>query len=364
MADDVTVAVEDYVATVEFHRPPNNFFDVPLIQALVKAVFALDEDPDCRAIVLCSEGKNFCAGADLGPQSDLVDKTANLYEQAVALFSARKPIVAAVQGAAVGGGLGLALAADFRVATPDTRFSCNFAKLGFHQGFGVSVTLPAVVGQQRALELMYTGGQAKGAEALAIGLCDRLSPATRTCATRRTQFASEIAASGPLAVLAIRETMRGELADRVRAGDRREHEQQQILRAHVRLPGRRRGDGRAPPAALHRAARAVSGDHARAGRHRPRRARAMVRGATCRSSARRSPPNRSWAAAPTSPSGSPMPTGATASSAARRSTACSPPRTTSAASTASSTRSDPPTCPYRKHWGTASTRPSPVRPST
>jgi enoyl-CoA hydratase/carnithine racemase len=230
MADDVTVAVEDYVATVEFHRPPNNFFDVALIQALVKAVFALDDDPDCRAIVLCSEGKNFCAGADLGPQSDLVDNTANLYEQAVALFSAKKPIVAAVQGAAVGGGLGLALSADFRVATPDTRFSCNFAKLGFHQGFGVSVTLPAVVGQQRALELMYTGGQAKGAEALAIGLCDRLtSPEDLRGAAR--EFASEIAASGPLAVLAIRETMRGELADRVRAATAREHEQQQILRA-------------------------------------------------------------------------------------------------------------------------------------
>jgi 2-(1,2-epoxy-1,2-dihydrophenyl)acetyl-CoA isomerase len=230
MADDVTVAVEDYVATVEFHRPPNNFFDVPLIQALVEAVFSLDDNPDCRAIVLCSEGKNFCAGADLGPQSDLVDQTANLYDQAVALFSARKPIVAAVQGAAVGGGLGLALAADFRVATPESRFSCNFAKLGFHQGFGVSVTLPAVVGQQRALELMYTGGQAKGAEALAIGLCDRLtSPEELRDAAR--EFASEIAASGPLAVLAIRETMRGELAERVHAATRREHEQQQILRS-------------------------------------------------------------------------------------------------------------------------------------
>jgi enoyl-CoA hydratase/carnithine racemase len=230
MADDVTVAVEDHVATVEFHRPPNNFFDVPLIQALVKAVFALDDDPDCRAIVLCSEGKNFCAGADLGPQSDLVDNTANLYEQAVALFSAKKPIVAAVQGAAVGGGLGLALAADFRVATPDTRFSCNFAKLGFHQGFGVSVTLPAVVGQQRALELMYTGGQAKGAEALAIGLADRLS-SNEDLRAAAHEFAGEIASSGPLAVLAIRETMRGELADRVRAATAREHEQQQILRA-------------------------------------------------------------------------------------------------------------------------------------
>ena len=77
---------------------------------------------------------------------------------------------------------------------------------------------------------MYTGGQAKGAEALAIGLCDRLtSPEDLRDAAR--EFASEIAASGPLAVLSIRETMRGELAERVRAATRREHEQQQILRA-------------------------------------------------------------------------------------------------------------------------------------
>jgi enoyl-CoA hydratase/carnithine racemase len=229
MANDVTVAIDDHVATVEIHRPPNNYFDVQLIRELVDAAFALDDDPACRAIVLCAEGKNFCAGADLGPQSDLVDQTADLYTQAVQLFSARKPMVAAVQGAAVGGGLGLALAADFRVATPESRFNCNFAKLGFHHGFGISVTLPAVVGQQRALELLYTGGQVRGAEALAIGLCDRLSSPEDLRAAAH-EFASEIAAAGPLAVLAIRETMRGRLADAVREATKREDEAQQQLR--------------------------------------------------------------------------------------------------------------------------------------
>ncbi|HXY94167.1 MAG TPA: enoyl-CoA hydratase/isomerase family protein [Acidimicrobiia bacterium] len=229
MSNDVTVAVDDDVATVEIHRPPNNYFDVTLIRELVDAAFALDDDPACRAIVLCAEGKNFCAGADLGPESDLVDQTADLYAQAVQLFSAKKPIVAAVNGAAVGGGLGLALAADFRVATPESRFSCNFAKLGFHQGFGISVTLPAVVGQQRALELLYTGGQVKGAEALAIGLCDRLtSPEDLRAAAR--ELAAEIAAAGPLAVLAIRETMRGSLAAQVQQATTREHDMQQRLR--------------------------------------------------------------------------------------------------------------------------------------
>jgi enoyl-CoA hydratase/carnithine racemase len=227
---DVTVALEDHVATVEYHRPPNNYFDVDLIRALVGAMFDLDDEPECRAIVLCSEGKHFCAGADLGPESHLVDRTADLYAQAVQLFSAKKPIVAAVQGAAVGGGLGLALAADFRVATPETRFSCNFAKLGFHQGFGISVTLPAVVGQQRALELLYTGGQVKGAEALAIGLADRLtSPDDLRAAAR--EMAAEIASSAPLSLLAIRETMRGDLAGKVQEATGREHREQQRLRS-------------------------------------------------------------------------------------------------------------------------------------
>jgi 2-(1,2-epoxy-1,2-dihydrophenyl)acetyl-CoA isomerase len=224
----VTVDVADFVATVEIHRPPHNWFDLAVMTTLADSILALDDDPACRAVVLCSEGKNFCAGADLSG-SDVIENTAVLYEQAARIFSNRKPIVAAVQGAAVGGGLGLALAADFRVATPETRFSCNFAKLGFHQGFGISVTLPAVVGQQRALELMYTGGDARGERALAIGLADRLVPAAEVRDAAHA-FAAEIAACGPLALLSIRETMRSDLADRVRAATRREHAEQQRLR--------------------------------------------------------------------------------------------------------------------------------------
>jgi 2-(1,2-epoxy-1,2-dihydrophenyl)acetyl-CoA isomerase len=225
----VTVGVVDHVATVEIHRPPHNWFDLPVMTTLADSILGLDDDPECRALVLCSEGKNFCAGADLSG-SDLIEHTELLYGQAARLFSNRKPIVAAVQGAAVGGGLGLALAADFRVATPETRFSCNFAKLGFHQGFGISVTLPAVVGQQRALELMYTGGDVRGDDARTISLADRVVPAAELRAAALA-FASEIAASGPLALLSIRETMRGDLADRVRAATQREHAEQQRLRA-------------------------------------------------------------------------------------------------------------------------------------
>ena len=224
----VTVDLTDHVATVEIHRPPHNWFDIDVITQLADAVLGLDDEPECRAVVLCSEGKNFCAGADLSG-SDLLDSTARLYQEAARLFSNRKPIVAAVQGAAVGGGLGLALSGDFRVASPETRFSCNFARLGFHQGFGISVTLPAVVGQQRALELMYTAADVRGEDALRFGLADRLVPADELRAGALA-FAGEIAASAPLALLAIRETMRGDLAERVQVATTREHGEQQRLR--------------------------------------------------------------------------------------------------------------------------------------
>jgi enoyl-CoA hydratase/carnithine racemase len=224
----VSVDLVDHVATVEIHRPPHNWFDIGVMTELADAVLGLDDEADCRALVLCSEGKNFCAGADL-KGSDLLDATTTLYEQAARLFSNRKPIVAAVQGAAVGGGLGLSLAADFRVASSETRFTCNFAKLGFHQGFGISATLPAVVGQQRALELMYTAVDVRGEEALRIGLVDRLVAADELRAAAHA-FATEIAASAPLALLSIRETMRGGLAEQVRAATARENQEQQRLR--------------------------------------------------------------------------------------------------------------------------------------
>jgi 2-(1,2-epoxy-1,2-dihydrophenyl)acetyl-CoA isomerase len=141
------------------------------------------------------------------------------------LFSMSTPVVAAVQGAAVGGGLGLALSADFRVASPESRFWANFARLGFHHGFGMTVTLPAVVGSQAALELLYTGRGVRGEEALAIGLCDRLVPADRVRSDAH-ELAAEIACSAPLAVRSIRRTFRGELAEQVREATRHEQAEQ------------------------------------------------------------------------------------------------------------------------------------------
>ena len=132
-----------------------------------------------------------------------------------------------MQGAAIGGGLGLALAADFRVVAPEARLSANFARLGFHQGFGLSVTLPRLVGHQRAAELLYTGRRVDGDEALAMGLADRLVPLDEV-RDAAFAFAADIAASAPLAVESIRATLRGDLAEQVAAAT--DHEMAEQLR--------------------------------------------------------------------------------------------------------------------------------------
>jgi len=149
--------------------------------------------------------------------------------KAARLIGARTPIVATVQGAAVGGGFGLALAADFRIATPSTRFIANFSRLGLHHGFGITVTLPAVVGQQHAMDMLYTGRAVAGDEAALILLCDRLAPDEAALRSAAHEFAAQIAASAPLAVVSIRQTLRGDLADRVRAATAREQSEQAWL---------------------------------------------------------------------------------------------------------------------------------------
>ncbi|MEM9034502.1 MAG: enoyl-CoA hydratase/isomerase family protein [Actinomycetota bacterium] len=238
MIGDVALSVdEDFVATVEIRRPPNNFFDLALIDALAEACERVDADPDARAIVLCAEGKHFCAGADFGgsasagpPPTNPDGTPRHLYDAALRFVSTSTPIVAAVHGAAIGGGLGVACAADFRIAAPASRFSANFARLGFHHGFGLTVTLPRIVGHQRALELLYTGRRMSGDVAADIGLADRLVPLDRVRPTAH-ELAAEIAASAPLAVRSIRETMRAGIVDGFRAATDRESAEQDRLRA-------------------------------------------------------------------------------------------------------------------------------------
>jgi enoyl-CoA hydratase/carnithine racemase len=217
VSDDVSVEQHgEHVGVVSLRRPPNNFFDTALVAAVADAYEELDHTGWCRAIVLGAEGRHFCAGLDFS--SNGVPDVAALYRQALRLFAAPLPVVAAVQGAAIGGGLGLALSADFRVANAASRFSANFARLGFHHGFALTVTLPAVVGRQAAADLLLTGRRIGGEEAFALGLCDRLAgDAEGDLMTDALAYAGELAGSGPLAVRAIRATLRQGMVESARA---------------------------------------------------------------------------------------------------------------------------------------------------
>jgi len=230
---DIGVNISGHVGELELQRPPHNYFDNALINQIADALEAFDRDPECRAVVLCAQGKSFCAGADFAnrPATGSSDGGSgrHLYKEATRIFRTRKPIVAAVQGAAIGGGLGLALAADFRVTCSEARFSANFNRLGFHPGFSLTFTLPRLVGQQRANLLFYTGRRVTGDEAVAMGLADVLAPLAEVRAAA-TALATEIAQSAPLAVQATRETVRRGFADGAERATERELTEQEWTR--------------------------------------------------------------------------------------------------------------------------------------
>jgi 2-(1,2-epoxy-1,2-dihydrophenyl)acetyl-CoA isomerase len=233
MTQDILVTRSGHVVQAELNKPPANYFDEPMLTALGDLLEELADDPQCRAVVLCAAGKHFCAGADFssrtGVGEDGGEGAGRIYRQAVRIFAANVPIVAAVQGSAVGGGLGLACAADFRVASPETRFVANFSRLGFHQGFGLTVSLPEIVGGQLAKEMLYTGARIDGARAYAAGLADRLVPAEELRGAAHA-LAEQIAEAAPLAVASIRATMRNGLADRVAVALEHELAEQTRLR--------------------------------------------------------------------------------------------------------------------------------------
>lgn len=237
---DISVEISNFVGTVEIRRPPNNFFDLSLINQIADAFEELDATDTCRAVVLAAQGKSFCAGANFGDGSKL-DKSgqrpgeatapvSHLYVQAVRLFRSKKPIVGAIHGAAVGGGLGLAMVPDFRVTCPEARFVANFTRLGFHPGFGLTETLPAVIGKTNAQMMFYTSRRIGGEEAHRMGLANVLVPQDQVRDAAH-KLAAEIAENAPLAIAATRATMRAGLADRVMAATEHELSLQTALRA-------------------------------------------------------------------------------------------------------------------------------------
>ena len=229
--NELTYSLNKHTAYIKINRPPNNYFDAALIESIADILDDLDKEIMCRSIILYSEGKNFCAGADFSKSNFIEGQNIyeNLYKQALRIFKSSKPIIAIIQGAAIGGGLGLALSADFRITCKEARFSANFGKLGFHQGFGISVTLPRIIGNQQAKLLLLTSRRINGEEAYKIGLADIITDKS-SLMIKAEELASEINDSGPLGIQAIRNTINDGLIEKIEKIVIREANEQNKLR--------------------------------------------------------------------------------------------------------------------------------------
>jgi enoyl-CoA hydratase/carnithine racemase len=223
----VGVSRDGHVVVVEIQQGPHNFASTDVMNELADALEAATAD-GARAALLCSEGKSFCAGAQFSGsegqragnfgafvQSDNASPIGPFYESAMRLYNVTIPIVAAVHGPAVGAGFGLATACDLRVICAEAFMATNFVRLGIHPGFGISVTLPELIGPARAADVLLTGRRIYGEEAFQLGLANRLVAQAEVRPTALA-LAHEMASAAPLAVQATRATLRTGLAERVR----------------------------------------------------------------------------------------------------------------------------------------------------
>jgi enoyl-CoA hydratase len=211
-------AAADGILAIRFDRPQaRNAMTMAMVRDLMTALDVVAADPACRVVLLAGEGAAFCAGLDLkaamadddAPDGALAWRTLQeLYAGTILrLRRLPQPIVAAVQGAAIGFGFGLALAADIRLAATGAAFSVGAVKLGLSAGeCGISYHLPRLVGAGRAFEIMLTGRPVAAAEAEAIGLVSRIVDDAHlldeTLATARL-----IAANSPYAIMATKSLM-------------------------------------------------------------------------------------------------------------------------------------------------------------
>lgn len=208
--DRVAIEIADHVAVVTLTRPAkHNALDVAMFDAITGAAERLAGEPGVRAVVLHGEGPSFCSGLDVAgvmanqPGSDaltdpLRGEVPNWFQAAAHRWiEVPVPVIAAIHGYCLGGGLQIALGADIRIATPDARLAVLEVKWGLIPDMAITRTLPRVVRIDVAKELAYTGRMVSGAEAHELGLVTRLADDPLAAAR---ELAGEIAGRSPDAV--------------------------------------------------------------------------------------------------------------------------------------------------------------------
>lgn len=225
---------EGTVGLVRFSDGERNHLSPEMITQICDAYDSL-QDGGSRAIVLSTHSRHFCAGADFSgdqPGRERSERTSSpIYDVVPRLFARRVPVVAVVDGAAIGGGLGLAMSADFRVAGPTARFSANFARIGMSQGFGLTHTLQQAIGKRAASRMLYTGGSVDSQASVVLGLSELAADTRAQAEEAALSLAGEIARSAPLAINAVHALLNPDIPEIIRDTLRRELSHQRPLYA-------------------------------------------------------------------------------------------------------------------------------------
>ncbi len=213
--DPVRLEITEGIATITLDRPENrNSMTPDVLARFAEHVATVRGEREVRAVVVTGSGKSFCAGADFRSASPAepteqglaAERSFAVYEPFLSVFELEVPTVAAMNGHAIGGGLGLALVCDLRVASREARYGANFARLGFHSGMAISYLLPRIVGMPTAADLLFTGRIVSGGEAERLGLVHQAVAADEVAEVAREK-ARAIATAAPLAVRLLKRSL-------------------------------------------------------------------------------------------------------------------------------------------------------------
>ncbi len=250
-------SIENGVALLVMNRPDRlNALNGELAAALNQAFERIGHDESVRAVVLTGAGRAFCAGGDLGAIGK--GREANDTEQLEPILRAgmaavlkmrtiSQPVIAAVNGAAAGAGMNVALAADLRIAAEEAIFGQNFAKVGLYPDYGGTYFLPQLVGPSKAAEMFYLGDMIDAATALRLGLVNRIVPGAQL-ETEARVFAAKLAAGPPVAIRAVKHTLFGSEKEALtRALEAEVHQQMRCFASQDCLEGVRAFFEKRPP---------------------------------------------------------------------------------------------------------------------
>jgi len=218
MSDEPVLYTKDgYITTITLNRPENrNSMTPDVLAAFKEAILKVRNDNNVRVLIITGSGKSFCAGADFSSGGTLAGRdklstiesyehSKGIYQPFLGILEIEVPVIAAMNGHAIGGGLGLAVVCDMRIASTEARYGANFARLGLHSGMSISYLLPRLIGVPKAAEFLFSGTIMSGQEAADCGLANYAVTPDQVMAEARKR-ADIIAGNGPQAVKLIKQS--------------------------------------------------------------------------------------------------------------------------------------------------------------